>query len=234
MRWRWAVTIVFTALGLAVGLVWQGYADPLLPMPCEASEAAGFAASDLSGFVLMGSNLLSSPGMGIDRDPAIASEFRAGRTSGFLASVALQPAYRQFEDDVARRLGYHVGTWPLVPLTGPVVQDHSGPLEIYLTVEVFRSSAAPKQLLQVIRASGGGTDQPGHPVTLGLSYPYYAYATTMGPDDGTNEHDIGGVVQVENVLVQVDVRGGVGVGQGDLARLLLLELNKLNQQCNKR
>lgn len=218
-------------MGLLAGLAYQGVLDPILGPPCESSETASISTSDLPGFVSMGSSIVSSPGFILDRDATVVGAFRGGRTSGYLASVALEPPYRAESDAQASALGYPIGPWPLLPLEGSVVADTPGLLEVYVTVEAFRTTAAPTTLLQIVRGSGSGSEEPAETIVLPIAEPHYAYTAMMGPDDGLHQRVVSASIQDGSRFIQIAARGGRQTGSEDLTRLVSLQLDRLSTVC---
>jgi hypothetical protein len=232
-RGRLAIVAVAAGiLGVLFGLFGQGVFDAWLPEPCETRVATTVGTDALPGMVEMGSQALSSAGLFLDRDPEVAGTFRSGRSTGFVTSRALSSPYREQADEVARNLGYQVGQWPLVPLSGQIVSDTPGLLEAYITVQLYKTNDAARYLLARLAANGSGTDQPSKELTLRLDAPTYGYSTTMGPDDGQHERELGGSAVVGSAVVQIDLRGGTGIAPADLERLLGLQLARIKEGCH--
>jgi hypothetical protein len=83
---------------------------------------------------------------------AIDAEFAGGRSSMWLATMALTGRYRADNDAYARSIGYPIQALPLIPLVGSIVTEHPAEaLEIYELVLVFRDARGAGQWLEMQR-----------------------------------------------------------------------------------
>jgi hypothetical protein len=210
---------------------------------CLVSDSAFVSAGELGDLVDMGDagvfHVLPF-GLGHAYNPAGRS-FVAGRSKGFISSLALSGAYRQEADAAARALGYTPGVWPLVPLTGSIVSDNPGVLEVYQTNLAFGDSGGADAFVTATVASASNP----HRVTEdGVPAPTYAVSpidlgdrgTAMveppSPADGQHEFSVGVNVRWRVFVVQVTVRGGAMTGTGDGTRIMRLAFGRASAGCS--
>ncbi|HZT96828.1 MAG TPA: hypothetical protein VFB34_08325 [Chloroflexota bacterium] len=91
----------------------------------------------------------------IGKPPPDVKLFRSGRTRGFLINISLKGKYRRENNAEARKLGYPIGKWPLVPLFGQIVADHTGILEVYEDSWAWKSAKGAKSYMGDMADTGG-------------------------------------------------------------------------------
>lgn len=179
----------------------------------------------------MGMSDMAALAFGFGRDPALAAEYRFGRSVGYLANVALQPKYMAEATARERALGYTPGRWPLLPLDGTVVTDNPGILEAFQTHLSFRDTEGARRIMAAIEASGSGVAGVNwQPLALALGDESYDYEILGDPQAG-HEREIGLNVRLGSTVLQLDLRGGTGLTPDDAARLGRTALSVLAASC---
>jgi hypothetical protein len=175
--------------------------------------------------------------------PAAISDWQAGRARGWINEVAIDGPDRAAENSIARSLGYTVGTLPLVPLIGPVVQHNPGVLEMYQTNTEYSSTAGAVDLMTDLTGSArlaettmvtesGHVQPPAHavPFTWGDESLAYEQPGFMGPQ-GATEAFFTFAVRVGRYVVQLTVQSGDGLTQPEAATLLGHAVAPLTRSC---
>jgi hypothetical protein len=175
--------------------------------------------------------------------PAAISDWRAGRGRGWINQVAIDGPDRAAENSIARALGYTVGTLPLVPLIGPVVEHNPGALEIYQTNTEYNSAAGAIDLMSDLAGSArlaettivtesGHVQPPAHavPFTWGDESLAYEQPGFMGPQ-GATETFFTFAVRVGRFVVQFSVQSGYGLTEPEAATLLGQAVAPLTRSC---
>jgi hypothetical protein len=203
------VHMVIGGVALLLILVCVGPSETLtsstLGRPCATGGSAFLGTDWFGGMLDMGASETDSLPFHIVPNP----DFVYLRTAEYIASVALQQPYRAENDAYVRGLGYQVGEWPLVPLSGQVVSDYPGALEVYQTHLAFRTAAAAHDFL-----AGVIDPAPGTPVEsealASVGDEAYEFVVSGNPQAGT-EADVGVQARINDTVVQIDLRGGTNV-----------------------
>jgi hypothetical protein len=183
-----------------------GRAVPVLTKTCLLRRNA-LLGPDVPGFAaFVAFPDVSLPVRSVTTHPLwFQRDYVCGRYYGFVITAALKGRYRQQNNATAKAVHYPIGKWPYVPLTGNIVaQLRHRVLEIYEGVYQFRSVAAARAYLMVVR---GGT--PATPVTASMPGSFEATSSVLGPDRGTDEH----VIRVSGRMGAVDVTASLQGGQ---------------------
>lgn len=170
------------------------------------------------------------PGGERDVVQRVSAGYLDGRVIGLLANEALTGPDRAQEDAYARSLGYTPGAVPLVPLSGAIVHDFPGALEIYESIYAYQTEAEAKALAELIDQSiqigGSRTTIDGVPAGDAFFLP----APTSGPNPPyENTYQI--VEVVASSVVRVSIQGGDALQASDAARVAEDAISQLNRAC---
>jgi hypothetical protein len=233
LRWSIVALAAASALGVGIGfLATDGSASqvPHANTPsraCFLSTSSFLSAGKLGEFVTFrDAPLFVFPGHGHTprgTPPAFVTDFVEGRQIGALSVISLRSPYYEEERAAAQRLGYKMGRWPLTPLSGPVVADSPGPLEIYQTHYVFRTAAGAAALIKSLTESIGGLGAAGTVVTspkVSSATAAYEFAGWYSPNDKSVEHVVGSGASFGNDLAQVLIAGGRNVTPSGVASVI--------------
>ena len=217
---------------------------------CASAGQAYLSASELPGqFDAIVSQTFSQSPVAAHRYPAGTPppeivDWRAGGLEGWIAAIAVGGPDRPAEDAAARSLGYRLGKWPLVPLTGAVVTHNPGVLELYQTNDYFASEQAAKayfadldqsaQQAETITVTEGGATKPrATPFSVSLGDQSFADETPqwMSPSLGLTEQYISIGVREGTFVIQLTVQGGSALGTAQALTLLKSALGRLAHSC---
>lgn len=175
--------------------------------------------------------------------PPAISDWLAGRARGWINEVAIVGPDRPAENSIARSLGYTVGTLPLVPLIGPVVEHNPGVLEMYQTNTEYSSTVGAVDLMSdlagsarlaeaTIATESGRVQPPAHavPLTWGDESLAYEQPGFMGPQ-GATETFFTFAVRVGRYVVQLTAQSGYGLTEPEAATLLGQAVAQLTRSC---
>jgi hypothetical protein len=218
---------------------------------CSTSDSAYLDGSHLSGSyqTIVDQRFTQSPEaahhLPAGTPPPQISEWLSGRLKGWIATIAVSGPDRPAEDEAARSLGYNVGKWPLVPLSGPVVQHNPGILEIYETHDAFSTTEAAQAFFQDLKKSAeeaenvtvtepGGTKPPPAPLTLSAGDSSFGDVTPSWTSStaGMSERYLAYTVRIGTVVVQLTVQGGASTQPSDGLALLHQALSRLGMSCH--
>lgn len=173
---------------------------------CATSAGSFLNTAWFGSMVEMGASEEDNLPFSVAADPA-TSQFRYGRTSGYIAAIALDSPYRAEEDAQARALGYQIGQWPIVPLSSSVVMEYSGTLEAYQTHLSFQSPGGAHEFLSgLVDSNDQATRVPDSELPrLGDEIVGYL---SPGDEQAGVESEIGLDIRFNHTVVQVDLRGG--------------------------
>jgi hypothetical protein len=182
---------------------------------CRVGRPVLLAA--LPGFVTMlRQDFTQAPGdLGVRGHPNWdITQYVCGQGSGFVADDIMYGKYRAQDNALARRLGYRVGEFPLVPYVGTAVT--ALPRKVFETYEVvlqFRSAKAAAGWLN------GGQHSPaphGRLTAASLPRTFTAQAGLAGPDDGRHEHRIAVTGRIGTVVIALSIAGGQDLAWPDV------------------
>lgn len=176
---------------------------------CLADGAALIDVSYLPGFDLMvDQQFATAPVKGIsDPSRSFVRDFRSGRIVGFIADIAVTGPDRTSEDARAAALGYEIGRFPYVPLTGDVVTHSDGLLEVYDSAFEFASAQAARDWSELMMTSKLAVG--GELVTLdGVPPQATVISSFVGPNDGFHERDYTVLVVGERLVLRLEFQGG--------------------------
>ena len=189
-------------------------AHPPLSGSFDSLAEQRFTAPPLEGHNAGGGR---SPG------PAI-SDWRAARLRGWIARIAVTGPDRASEDRYAESLGYQVGSFPLVPLVGPVVEHNPGILEVYQTNTEYQSATGARDYMKdlassALQAETTTVTQNGIPLphaipiklTGGDENTAYETPQYLIPKVGAAERFFTFSVRFGRYVLQVSVQGGDGL-----------------------
>jgi len=130
-------------------------ASPSSRGTCVVQDDAYISPRDLGSFTLLINQRFARPPFMGDGSPLpFTTTFNVARLEGFVNDLALRGRYRAENDAQARALHYTVGHLPLLPLTGAIVRDHVGALEVYQTNWAFTSRDGAAAYMQALRGHG--------------------------------------------------------------------------------
>jgi len=234
-----AARLVVAAL-IVGALITAGFASHILrhgpstlPGTCVVRDEAFLAPRALGSFTrFVDGRFDHPPFFGIDNRAPFVTTFRVARQEGYIADVALRGRYRQAEDAVARAAKYTVGRWPLVPLTGAVVRDHGGELEIYQTNWSFGSWDGADAWLRSLRQSGGGMyGDVVKTVAVRLGDDTYAFQSHPPGGDLGHERVAAIVVRQGTAVLTVRVQGGKDITVNTILPLTRAALSNMVRTC---
>jgi hypothetical protein len=186
------------------------------------------ATDQLPGFISMfdASNVPLPGSHGEANHPASdVAQYVCGLSNGFVSQVIMYGKYRAQDNALARKLGYSIGEFPLLPVIGPVVSAlPHGVFEAYEEVFQFRSASAAATWLS------GARWEPTPPQDLAdVSLPvgFVARAGTSGPNDGKHEHGIGISGQIGTDVIVVSFNGGRLLSWSDVQHFWLTDYRLL-------
>jgi hypothetical protein len=140
-----------------------------------------------------------------------------GQFRGFISDLALSGPYRQQNNERARRLGYTLGKWPLVPLTGAIVsQQKNRVLEIYEGIYEFDSPDSSAAFLigarEAVRQgnaiAGLARRQEGHSLPVSLGPGTMVIEHPLGPQRTADELAIYVGLRLNDFAVSLSFQGG--------------------------
>jgi hypothetical protein len=217
---------------------------------CSTGDSAYLDGSQLSGGyqTIVDQRFTESPlaahRLPVGTPPAQISEWLSGRLKGWISTIAVSGPDRPTEDETARSLGYDIGKWPLVPLSGPVVQHNPGILEIYETHDAFSAIEGAQAFFQALEQSAlfsekvsviepGGTKPSAAPLAVSAGDSSLGYETPSWTSStaGMNEQYLFFVVRIGAVVVQLTVQGGAATQPRAGLALLNQALSRLGTSC---
>lgn len=201
---------------------------------CAVSTAAFPAGTTYGRFVqLVDQTMNASPvhQSQLTTPGPLQRNFQNGRLIGWLNAISLQNPYRQEEDAEARSLHYTIGRFPFVPLSGNVVRDQPGLLEVYVTHMVFTDEATALQMLDVFRTSNAS--YAIHNSTLGQDLPLNTHWSAYLQRGATAETEtyLGVAFVHGDTYVSVSFQGGRGVNQQLVHGYLRFTERQLTATC---
>jgi hypothetical protein len=158
------------------------------------------------------------------------SSFRYGRTTGYIAEIALRSPYRGEADAIASSLGYQIGQWPLVPLQGDVVKDNRGTLEVYQTHLAFGSREGASAFVAGLRDSDESLAVIPPEMLSILGEGALEFIDPGDPASGL-ETDIGVDFQLGETVAQLTLRGGADVNSMSALQAAVAADAQLKKQC---
>ncbi len=201
--------MVIGAVALFLILICVGPSESLssstLDRPCATGDRTFLGTDWFGGMLDMGASETDSLPFRLVPNP----DFVYLRTAGYIAPIALAQPYRAQNDALTRSLGYQVREWPSVPLSGQIVSDYPGTLEVYQTHLAFRTAAAAHDFL-----AGAIDPAPATPfhseVLASVGDGAFEFVDPGTPHAGT-EAEVGVQARLNNTVLQIDLRGGAEV-----------------------
>ena len=189
------------------------------------------SGAQTTGFVLMIDRAFNT--LPFDVGTAAAPRgFLVARSRALINGVALASPYLAQANQQAASLGYKTGRWPLVPLTGQVVADHPGMLELTQTDWAFTDPSTASSFLRFLSKSGSGIiGAPSQPFPVRLGDESYGYLSREGPNDGSHERVVEVIVRSGSTVIQLAIRGGSSVSSGTGTGMALTALTELRSHC---
>jgi len=205
---------------------------------CAISNRAFLARRDLGAFTKWHDLVTSSPPWAAfslpqrrGAPPEIA-DFVVGRDRQFVSDVALRGRYRKAEDQLSRSLRYPVRKWPLMPLTGLIVRERRGVLQLSETIFAFRSTRGAQAVMVPDQSENVPRRWRGRLRVDGASQ------VTAGEArwDGNGSHMRGAGVKLRRrtYVLDVSVWGGSRVRLGDAMAVARKAFPRLLSSCARR
>lgn len=165
--------------------------------------------------------------------PTYARDYEGGHFMGYLNNRALSPPFRAEEDAFARSLGYSVGKWPLVPLSGPIVSSTPGLLEVYQWVYFFKAPADSAAWITDTVTTLKAT--PSVAAIVGESLPKASavFSRMFGPNDGQHERGLTYVDRAGRVGSILEFQGGANLVPAQVASTVSTAFHKLQGACSE-
>ncbi len=160
---------------------------------------------------------------------AYSGEFVSGHVRGYISPIAVSGPDRPAMNAAAASLGYPIGSFPLVPLVGPVVQHNPGLLELYVTEATFKSTTGLESWLAMKKAS---FVDAGYAVSPAPD-PRIALSTTgvMGPSDGLHEKILTFDVANGPTALELDFQGGTDLSADHVASVVTAAIDRFANDC---
>jgi hypothetical protein len=207
------------------------------PLRCDGAGRALIPAARLRGFT----ELVAMPDAALPvhwsgRHPLpFAGRYQCGQFRGFVTGLAMAGRYRRQNDQRARRLGYTLGKWPLVPLTGAIVaQRKHQVLEIYEGAYQFSSASAAAAFL---RAESGGGQVPilagealrlqPHPLAVTPAPGAVVTERLLGPHAAADERAIYVGLRTGGLALTLSFQGGQALSWRDVSPYWQMEKAQL-------
>jgi hypothetical protein len=150
-------------------------------------------------------------------------QYICGEFTGLITNLALSGKYRKENNARARQLGYTLGKWPLVPLTGSIVrQQRHHILEIYEGIYQFTSGWPSAAFLKAEGSTEtgivGGLAQSLEPRNLPVHPAPGAVVTerSLGPQKASDERAIYVGLRINSFAVTLSFQGGRSLGWNDV------------------
>ena len=244
------IAVACLLLGLGAVMLYGHFSTPTKTHQahyCATSSTAFLSASDLGAF----DRIVDSDFASLDIGPRIGAgtpgagapdyerQYLAGRLVGYIADVAVTGPDRADEDRIAKSFHYSTGKWPLVPLTGKVVQDNAGLLEFYQTNWQFESPTAAVHYVDAnersAKMSAASIANGGGPQSQFAAAPAYGdeEQSTLGPADGTHEYVVSVTLAAGSHAIELVFRGGSASQLGAYDTFVREALNHLQLACAK-
>lgn len=181
----------------------------------------------LPGFTRTANVYMSEPpDKGNNVTGPITADFAGGRLLGLLSNFAISGPDRALEDQYERSLGYSPGPIPLVPLSGRVVRDGEGSLEVYESVYVYRTLAGANAWREWLTGGVTAVDAPG--MVSGTMY--YRAPQSSGPNP-PYEGDFEAVALFGTTIVRIDSEGGARMTTSDAVMVVDKGIERLRATC---
>lgn len=200
---------------------------------CLMSPAALISQAQLTAFTDVVTQRLNGPPIPGGIPAAVATfsnDYVGGRLVGFVANIAIQGPDRPLEDAYARSLGYPPGRIPLVPLSGAIVRDSPGLLEVYESVYVYGSESQADSLARLLHQSllvgGSHVAIAGVPADDG----YFLPAPTTGPNP-PYESAFQVVAVANTSVLRVSLQGGSELTVTDAAQITREAVARMGLAC---
>lgn len=203
-----------TAIGFGLRLLWnETIADRggerTGSTTCATQEEAFQRANEYGDFVEITDELMNhSPYHGLGPDAPLVKPYLQGRIKGAVASIAYQAPYKQENDALKQSLGYE-GEGLLVPLSGSVVRDNPGLLEVYQTNDVFTSEDGAITVLRGARESNESGQIPEANVTVSVGDEMAVFE--IPADSPDQETFVGVVVRWRSIVSTFAFQGGANL-----------------------
>jgi hypothetical protein len=133
--------------------------------------------------------------------------------------------------DVA--LGYASDGPPIVPLTGQIVADAPGLLEVYQTHLEFTNSSAAVALIADaagVSIGGGSTTHLSPPKIVGAT-DSYEFLSTLGSMNAATEHEVSVGFLFRRSVVELVFRGGRDVGLSLVTQYIAMAAQVFVKMC---
>lgn len=232
---RAAVVIAAVILAAAVASCSAGRASPggravtaASRTRCAVATSDFITAGRLPGytqFVTANDRIL--PVASLPGQPArFAGSYVCGQFRGLITDLALRGTYRQQNNARARRLGYTLGKWPLVPLTGAIVsqQDHRV-FEIYEGIYQFSSPSSSAAFLRATSDNGQDNviaglarQMEGHSLAVKPARGAVVIEHPLGPDRTADELAIYVGLPLGDFVVTLSFQGGDALDWRDVSQ----------------
>ena len=199
---------------------------------CATSNSAFLSQEELSGFVVIVDESVHS-GTTLSSSASSAPNSSSGRLVGHLNSKSLGQPYRAQEDALAHSLNYTVGKFPFVPLSGQIVTDTPGLLEVYESHFVYGDEAVALATLQDFRASAapGGGHVVAAPVLDDIQSDHEV-AVVVPPVSREKETSVRFAYAIDGVYVVLSFQGGDATNIQLITPLAKTSWSSLARACN--
>jgi len=225
----------FVFSGCAVGGLAIGFGALLLiggssseksaaPAPACATQDAVFLPPDSYGNFIQAVDSPITP-FGQGNDPSENPNTPTVRGKGYFNEIALEPRYKEENDAQARSLSYEVGNRPFLPLSGSIVKDYDGVLEVYQINFSFPSVDGAVQRMANARVQNA--DALVETALVGDE----TYAWESEPANPEQEKTVAMGARSGNALVSFRFQGGAGLRATDLVPYVQDALSRLRATC---
>lgn len=210
--WLTPALITMSAAGCAAQAATSTAVAPDRRPQCRIGQSA--MLSGLPDFVTMLRQTFTQPpgDPGLKGDPRWdMTQYVCGQGRGFVFDDIMYGRYRVQDNSLARKLGYRVGKYPLVPYIGTAVSalPHHV-LEAYEVALQFRSAKAAADFI------GGGQESRDNLAVHSLPPGFIAVTSVDGPSDGRHERRIAVTGRIGGCVLSVSMAGGKNLAWSDV------------------
>jgi hypothetical protein len=214
-------------------------AAPSAPAPKRTTsclDAPGVMINDalLPGFTpYIPVSLTPFPFTGMAPGPVYVVDFVRGYMHGFLIDAALTGRYRAENDARTRAGNGTVQQWPIVPLSGSIVHEIPGPLEVYEWLWDFGVPSAAQAWLTDRKQNQIMSQYPQimSPAAAPPGFVVYRHVLITYPSD--DEHAVTAFGVRGSIGLTLTVQGGDHLSWADARPLVTAAESALSASCPK-
>lgn len=226
---------VMIGIGMGLGFGWhfviRGWlyeeANNTELLSCAMRDSAFVPASSYGNFIEAVDSSL--PRFGQSSAPSSYTVLPESRGMGFFSAVALQSPYIEENEAYARSWGYLPGEIPFLPLTGSIVANVGGLLEVYQVNRMFPSEDAAGHWMKVRRISKADA------LVLEEEFPTVAGDEMLGwetePQAAGQEKLVGVSTRVDAITLNFRFQGGAELTLAKVVPYVVDALARVQATC---